>query len=337
MAKRSVSGDSGSILGEPEFVRRELLPMVLERMGAPDGAVLKLMGRGGYTRGTAEYRLVGDGSHDGERFYAKLYADAGEGRSSYQILRGLWEGGLGPGSPHRVTEPLGYLPEHRVLLMRTAPGEPLEALEGRDPERWEEGVRDAARWLARLHAAPTRLGPSEDIAPGVFRLVRRVARTTARHPDTEGLTVRLMDELARRAGTVNGDRPKAQTHGRYHAGHVFLSPEGVTVIDPDRASLADPAKDVTEFVHRLRWKGLKAGADRESAERSARTFVEEYAGHHPDNLANAGYYWSYAVLFTLLRQLQKREASASWQERMDALQEEFFNVPPYLSAHTAAS
>jgi hypothetical protein len=105
--------------------------------------------------------------------------------------------------------------------------------------------------------------------------------------------------------------------------------------------LTDAAKDVMEFLHRVRWNGQKAGVARELTERATQTFLEEYASHHPNNLANLEYYWSYAVLFTLLRLLHKRrddddEALTSWQERVDFLQEEFRNVPRYVSTYRGA-
>jgi hypothetical protein len=271
-------------------------------------------------RTVLEYRFDG-----GLRLFAKHYPNPKDARDAYEILCVLWSQGFGQGSPHCVAEPLACFADWGVVVTRAATGHRLTKLAGR-PEAWEDGLRAAAGWLARLHAVPLELGPCEDMAQGVFRLTRRAARAAAHHPELERLLVCLIEELAVRARRVGESRPQAQTHGRYHAGHVFVAPESVTVIDLDRAGLADPAKDVGEFLHRLRAQTMEAGLGEDAAERASLAFLEEYAAQ-ADSVVPGGlvYHWSYSILATLLRLLEvDREG---WQRRLEFYRAEFEDVP----------
>jgi hypothetical protein len=267
-----------------------------------------------------EYRFEG-----GLRLIAKRYAQPEDALACYEVLRVLWEQGFGPGSPHRVPEPLGCFANWSVLLMRVVPGDRLVTLAAR-PGPWEEGLRAAAGWLAKLHALSVDLGgPREDITHGVFRLARRAARAGAQHPELKGLLVRLIEELAERARTVAGSGSQAQTHGRYHAGHVFVAPDSVAVIDLDRVALADPALDVGEFLHRLRAQARRARLGDDAAERAALAFLEEYAAHAHAVPGGLVYYWSYSVLSSLLRVVELDRAR--WEKRLEFYRAEFEDVP----------
>ena len=60
--------------------------------------------RGDGRRAVAEYGFEGP-----IRVVAKLYRNSSEGSAAYDVLCGLWRQGFGPGSPHRVPEPIAYL------------------------------------------------------------------------------------------------------------------------------------------------------------------------------------------------------------------------------------
>jgi hypothetical protein len=274
-------------------------------------------------RTVLEYRFDND-----LRLFAKRYPERRDVLASYEVLRALWERGFGPGSRHRVAEPLGCFADWGVLLMRAAPGHRLSALAER-PEPWEEGLRAAAGWLAQLHASSVSLGPRGDLAQGVFRLARRAARASAHHPELEGLLVRLIEELAVRAGNV-GSGSEAQTHGRYHAGHVFVAPETVTVIDLDRVARGDPAIDVGEFLHRVRMPGMRARLGHDLAERAPGVFLDGYNAHAHGVPGSLLYYWSYSILSTLFRLLELDHEK--WEKRLETYRAELADIPQRVGA-----
>jgi aminoglycoside phosphotransferase (APT) family kinase protein len=225
-----------------------------------------------------------------------------------------------------VPEPLAYLGDPGVLLMRAAQGDPLRYREGGWPA-FEEGLRRAAHWLAALQASPLRLGSREHAAHDASRLAARAKKAAACRPELEGVFRSAMEELDGRRAAV-AKLGEVQTHGRYHAEHVFLAPECVTVIDLDRAALGDPMKDVGEFLHRLRWQGAREGWGGEALEESSAAFLAEYSRVSPVHLSRLTYYWSYSILWTLLGLACKgRAGEGKRQERSRFLQAEFALVP----------
>jgi hypothetical protein len=273
-------------------------------------------------------RAVVEYSFEGSvRVFAKLYPDDAAGRAVYRIHDELCKQGFGPDSPYRVPEPVGYLEEHGVLLLRPLGGDNLAATHTLNGEAFPEGVTRAARWLVALHSSPVRVGPCVTVAHDALRLARRAAKAVACRPDLEDIIREALAELARRCPTAEPRAP-VQTHGRFHAAHVHLTPLCVSAVDLDRAALADPAKDVGQFLHALRSMRIKTGVMDYTVEEARAAFLDEYVRHRPAALSELTYYWSYCILWTLLGLTFKdRPARRGWKERVDFFQAEFHDVP----------
>lgn len=313
------------LLEDEDFVWGRVWPLVSSGESRQPRSTFRLTA---YRR-RQDGRVVAEYSFNGRsRVFAKLYPDAAEGHAVHRIQDVLWRQGFGPASPYRVPEPIGYLGEHGVLLMQPAGGNRFAGAETRDREGVEEGARRAASWLVALHESPLRLGPGESVAQGAFRLAGRAMKAAACRPDLEDVFRRAIAELGRRCGTVAEPRAQVQTHGRYHADHVFLAPQFVTVVDLDRAALADPAKDVGEFLHALRWEGAKRRWHNDAVEDACEAFLDEYVRHRPGVLSELAYYWSYSVLWALLGlAFRRRSGRTAWSARSEFLRAEFDGVP----------
>jgi aminoglycoside phosphotransferase (APT) family kinase protein len=143
-------------------------------------------------------------------------------------------------------------------------------------------------------------------------LARKLVRTAASCPELEQTIVKVVSELERRgeAYMSAGSQPLVQTHGRYHCGHVFVTPGAVTVIDVDRSAPADPAKDVAEFLCRFRIGASKKAIKRRLVDDlgavGPRIFVEEYERAGTPRLPGLLFYWSATLLGLLADTAQKR-------------------------------
>lgn len=285
-----------------------------------------------HRHGIVEYRFA-----DGRRVFAKPFADPGRARNAYEIQKVLWEGGFGTASHHRVPEPIAFRPDERVILMAAAPGKQVRELATRDWKTWANGLGGAAGWLAALHASSLRLGPPDDAARRALHLARRVAQTAARRPDAEPLLARLLDELAARI-PVRPSADRVQTHGRYHPQHVYVARDCVTVIDTDRATPGAAAKDVGEFLHRLRADARSAGIGAEAADRASETFVHEYVRRGGSGLSELAFYWSYSILFTLVARAGRTGADDLDERERGAFYEaEFAAVPHRVAAYASGA
>lgn len=316
---------SGSgLLEEEDFVRSRVWPLVSSGDTFPAANFTLAV-----HRWRADGRMVAEyGFGQRTRVFAKLYPHAAQGAGVHQIHDRLWSEGFGAPSRERVPEPLAYLEDCGVLLLRPAPGERLPGTEARDWAGFEEGTAQAARWLAALHTSSVSVGPRETVAQGVARLTHRAAKATAARPDLEELIRDALAELDRRC-TISADTgERVQTHGRFHPGHVFVAQDCVTAIDLDRAAQADPAKDVAEFVHGLRSIGVRTAVVDNEVEAACSRFLGEYLRHRPVAPSGLEYYWSCSVLWTLLGLAFKdRPARPGWKARMEFFQAEFDAVP----------
>ena len=277
-------------LARPGFVARHVRSLLKERALGAGCKVEIVRGEGtGWT--TLRYAF-----DDGVTVYGKVYTN-GLGPATFSLLRRLWENGFGPGSAERVPEPLGFCAEEKLLLMRAARGAPLKALLLREPiEQVLPGVRAAARWLARLHASTPAGLPSEPPCnrAKVFDLADRLGKAAANHPEDLGL---LLDRLQRlRTLAPAGREALVPTHGQYTPANVFIDGPDVVVIDVDRISLSDPAKDVAMFLFRAAALRAKEAGLPGEAERLVREFLDAYREQAALAIENLPYY---TALFSL--------------------------------------
>src|SRR5437773_4313393 len=257
-------------LARPGFVARHVRSLLKERALGAGCKVEIVRGEGtGWT--TLRYAF-----DDGVTVYGKVYTN-GLGPATFSLLRRLWENGFGPGSAERVRKRLGFCAEEKLLLMRAARGAPLKAILLREPiEQVLPGVRAAARWLARLHAATPAGLPREPPCNRVkvFDLADRLGKAAANHPEDLGL---LLDRLQRlRTLAPAGRQALVPTHGQYTPANVFIDGPDVVVIDVDRISLSDPAKDVAMFLFRAAALRAKEAGLPGEAERLVREFLDAY-------------------------------------------------------------
>jgi hypothetical protein len=314
-----------TLLEDEDFVWGRVWPLVSGSQRTPpdETFAVTIHRRREDGRAVAEYDFDG-----GIQVFAKLYPDDAAGRAVYRIHDELWRNGFGADSLNRVPEPLGYLAESNVLVARAAVGECLGVTLRRDWSEFEEGVARSARWLAALHTSSLSVGPREEMADGALRLARRMEMAAARMPELEELFQNALAELASRYDLAAEPSIVVQTHGRYHGGHVFVGPESVTAIDLDRAALAEPAKDVGEFVASLNSIRILGLVDDDRVDNTCASFIAEYIRHGPGVPQALSYYWSYCIVWALVRQAFKdRPQRHRWRERLDYLRSEFDAVP----------
>lgn len=249
--------------------------------------------------------------------YAKLYPDD-LAIHGYEALSALWNAGLNDTSRYRVPEPLAFVPEHKLVIQRGVTGDALaSALHGKTAIDLIEGSREAARWLSALHLSGVSYGKPENIWETfqIFRLMDKLVKAEAAHPDDRDLLCEACHLLKERFQNLPATRPVVQTHGRFRHEHVFISGDAVSVIDLDQSRPSDPAKDVAEFLHALRWEAFKIGFDLKRAEAACAAFLEEYVSRVPEAAPAIPACWSSFTLVTLLRYAKRTHTPADERQK----------------------
>jgi aminoglycoside phosphotransferase (APT) family kinase protein len=300
-------------LARPEFVARHIRPLLGDR-ASKAGCQVEIIRNGGTPRMTLRYAFGDDVT-----VYGKVYTDGG-GPARYSVLRRLWENGFGPGSSLRVPEPLGFCAEENLLLMRAVRGRPLASLLLHEPiEQVLPGVQGAARWLARLHASALADIPREPACNRVkaFELADRLGKAAAAHP----ADVTMLLDCLQRLRTLTPDTLIALvlTHGQYTPANVFVDGPDLVVIDLDRVSLSDQAKDVALFLSRMSALRAKEAGRSAEAEQLVDEFLDVYRTEAPLPLENILYYTALFALNAFAKCAKDHAAGEPVRQRIEAL------------------
>ncbi len=293
----------------PEFLDRYVRPHLGADVPATGGTwttkVIQLDGTGA---ATVQVELDG-----GAPVFAKLFP-FDDGPAVHAKLQALRAAGLGAGSPYQAVEPLAWYDEEKTLLCQGAPGRPLSELLGGDVDGLTDASGRAGSWLAHLHGSDLRIGtPQSLLVTGeLTSLAKRLSKVATEHPGYIDSALGMLERLdALTRDTVDG--VLAQSHGQYRPIHVFLTPDVVTVIDLDRSAPADPARDVAEFLHRLRLGVHSATGDVGQADRSCAAFLDAYRAVRGDGpLVNLRFHWARYVFHSLNRKIKTGEAD--WRD-----------------------
>ena len=253
--------------------------------------------------------------------FAKLYDDS-LGAHSYEANQALWKYGFNKTGRYRVPQPLGFLADHDLLLMRGVQGTPLgAALHGDSSDDLVSGSQEAAQWLAALHLSTLRVGSPEQVLTSLKRCWEPdlVMKAVTVQPDKADMVRDLVALVERRTTELPGDRCLVFTHGRYHHDHIFVSTEVTSVIDLDRCRPADPAKDVAEFIRLMRLTAFSNGLAMANVELATSKFLSIYLARLPHATESLGCHLAAFTLHSLLRGLKQRSNrdNKSWEQLED--------------------
>jgi hypothetical protein len=229
----------------------------------------------------------------GPAIYAKAYFDGDFGSLVYRWQRYLWENGFGPGSKERVPEPLGYVVQERLLMMRAASGLPVsDLILAGSLEQAKRLMRRSALWLAKFHRVLVPDLPVESACERmeILGTADLLAKVAAACPERTSLLIDLVHQWKEVAFVTNFPPKLVTLHGQFRPAHVFVQRETVVVIDLDKLTLSDPAKDVARFVHSMAKSCISLAGAISRIAALAEEFISAYDMYAPGNLDNLRYY-----------------------------------------------
>ena len=212
---------------------------------------------------------------------AKIFTETRRAQLLYDHLQALSEGPFAVGELH-VPQLVAFLRSENLVLFRADTGVPLYQLG--DNMASLAGVRDAARWLARLHSSRVQL-------PRSFDQVKEVASThewaavVGRHSQEVLEPAQWLASSWATSGEPSPAATDVPIHKDFHAGHVLVD-DSVCVIDLDEARNGDRTFDLAHFCTYLEWQGGKSGVRRDA-------FLQEYS--RKTGWVDDGWYARYAA------------------------------------------
>ena len=189
-----------------------------------------------------------------------------KGAFAHQAMSALWATPLAQGHSVMIAEPLGYLPDERILLQGPVPEDLtlkelcVEAFETGDPELIADlrgHLSETARALAALHtsgAVYPRTVTVDDWLAETREVVERLGHTVPELPDWAAPLVATLEQL----DTSTPADPLVSSHHDFRPAQVLLSEAGLAFIDFDGAAMAEAGLDIGRFRGKLRDIGVTA-------------------------------------------------------------------------------
>jgi streptomycin 6-kinase len=304
-----------ALVANGNFVVRRVAPLVpeLTRCSDPVDWTAEIVRSKASDRITVRYTF---GS--GAVIYGKVYFDRCLGRATHTSLAHLWDEGFAAGFGLEIPEPLGFIEEASLLLMRCAEGTPLKELAASGAlEQALTSTRVAARWLVKYHATgivglPVQ-SPCETVE--ILKIADALAKAVAENQGHSRLLISMLHDLHAIAPRSSSPSRLVPLHGQFRPAHVFTDGNRATVIDIEKICLSDPAKDVARFVHALKKTCFEEDGNVQRADELADEFVAEYRKHAPANLENLPYFRALLLLKALAKLLKSHKVE-EYKRRM---------------------
>lgn len=201
-----------------------------------------------------------------------------KGAFAHQAMSALWDTTLSEGRSVLIAEPLGYLPEERILLQGPVPEDRtlkelcVEAFETEDPELMDllrVHLSETARALAALHTSGAVYPRTVTVADWMAETREVLDRLGHTVPELPGWAEPLIATLE---GLDASTPPDAlvSSHHDFRPAQVLLSDRGLAFIDFDGAAMAEAGLDIGRFSGKLRDIGVTALASHSDGYREDR-------------------------------------------------------------------
>ncbi len=253
----------------------------------------------------------------GQAVFAKLYRD-GDGARSYRVAVRIADWLSAAGIGVTAARPLAYLPDDEVILYPRVPGAPLSSRFMQPGEALARQLGQAGLALRMLQQGPATLAqelPRHDFDTEVRAIARASEHVQPLLPEVGARIGQFLD----RAREVHARLPQEEpgfAHGDYKTDHLWASTSGLTLIDFNTCSLADPALDVGKFLADLHWR--HAATDHPGADWARQRFLEAYDHNAPPaRMLRARLYEALVLAKITVRRV--RLFDPDWAPRTEAL------------------
>jgi hypothetical protein len=219
----------------------------------------------------------------------KHFAEPAQARRVYEVLAALHGTTNTASSRWGVPRPLGWLPEHCLVLYVPVGGRFLDDDLEKDVGRW---MPRAAECLADLHSTRMVLDRSLDLARESASVATWAEVVASMDADLGSPALGLSAELIRLSDVIEFETG-VLIHKDVHYRHMVVA-DRLMLLDVDEMRLGDSSFDVAHFCAHLHLLALRRGTSPEGLEHS---FLDAYARHRAWTLDERfGFFFAYTCL-----------------------------------------
>jgi Phosphotransferase enzyme family len=200
---------------------------------------------------------------------------AGKAAREFEVMRLLWDAGFDSDERFRIPRPVQHFPDLQLILQGKARGLKLRTYLGKGTGASLGHARMAGLWLAKLHnlklSSPQVCTYTNEIAS----LRMFVAAVSADQPNLAAELQQSVVVITQTFASFQGV-PATMVHGDFHPDHIFVEKDFVTVIDFERFSVSDPARDLGSFIAHMRTMACCSGRPLNAANHEIDAFLGGY-------------------------------------------------------------
>jgi hypothetical protein len=218
-----------------------------------------------------------------EMFYGKSFSENAE-----QLARTLAD--LHKSSQENVDMPLIYSPvavwPDMEMILQTAVPNGIEFTHFAYDQKYEASVREswmfkAGKALGVFHNNSTSPSESKTVYDDLSDLQEHTLIIAKVKPDLAVKYEEVIQRIITKADQLKQLKSVA-SHGAMRTDQFILQGDRLAMIDLDSYCLADPARDLGNFLAYLSWKAIRQPQNVEFVERAGRAFLEGYLSVHKD-------------------------------------------------------
>jgi aminoglycoside phosphotransferase (APT) family kinase protein len=189
-----------------------------------------------------------------------------KGAIAWAAMNALWDRRESWEHAVRLAEPLGYLPDERVLVQGPVPGDvtlkdlarqAIRSGAAADVQQLRDELARTAFALATLHGSGASYAGAATFEDELAQVVEVLDGLSLSVPHLAAAAAPLLRHLADGAAAHRPD-PAVPAHHDFRPDQVLVDRDGVGFIDFDSACTAEPALDLGRFRAALRDIGISA-------------------------------------------------------------------------------
>jgi aminoglycoside phosphotransferase (APT) family kinase protein len=250
-----------------------------------------------------------------EPVFAKIY-NSDKGARTFNVVARVARWLASHAEGISVAQPSAYLADDGAVLYPRVFGTPLANLLRTPGPDTERSLHLAGAAIRALHNTPLTL---VELQPHSFAKEVKGIVSASEHIHTLApATGAQIADVLRRAGALHERLPQAPVgfaYGDFKADHLWVTPDGLTLIDFDTCYLADQAIDLGKFLADLEW--WHDGYELPGVEQAKASFLAGYGDLPGDLLARAGLYEVLVLVKSTARRV--RLFDQDWSERTGRL------------------
>jgi aminoglycoside phosphotransferase (APT) family kinase protein len=215
-----------------------------------------------------------------------------------------------------AVRPLAYIADEGLVLYPRVTGTPLSDLLRDQAPATAGYLRAAGAAIRTLHRTPETL---IELQPHSFAKELKGIVSASEHvaslAPAAGATIAALIERAGRLHERLPQEPAAFAYGDFKADHLWVTPDGLTLIDFDTCYLSDPAIDLGKFLADIQWwyDGYGLGGVAEAQEQ----FLAGYGPTAPERLLRARLYEALVLTKSTARRVKLFDRD--WAARTERL------------------